>query len=53
MQIEMDKIQFESRREIEDVAVALITFRKEHPESREIDTVGRLIDLLEAMHMQW
>ena len=44
----MDKIQFESRREIAEIMEAL----EESPES-ENEIVKELIDLLDAMSMSW
>lgn len=48
MQAIKDKIQFESRREIEEIMVAL-----EKSEDSEKENVKRLIDLLEVMHLSW
>ena len=47
MQKDMDTIQFESRREIEEVMKAL------EKEKEENQTVKELFDLLEVMHMEW
>ena len=47
MQKDMDTIQFESRREIEEVMKAL------EKEKEENQTVKELYDLLEVMHMEW
>ena len=47
MQKDMDTIQFESRREIEDVMKVL----EKHTEENQ--TVKELYDLLDAMHMEW
>ena len=48
MQAIKDKIQFESRREIEEIMVTL-----EKSEDSEKENVKRLIDLLEVMHLSW
>ena len=53
MERNMDKIQFESRYEIDEVVSALETFLQEHPNAREKETVKRLADLLDVMYMQW
>ena len=47
MQKDMDTIQFESRREIEEVMKVL----EQHAEENQ--TVKELYDLLEVMHMEW
>lgn len=47
MQKDMDTIQFESRREIEEVMSVL----EQHTEENK--TVKELYDLLDAMHMEW
>lgn len=47
MQKDMDTIQFESRREIEEV---MKTLEKEMEENQ---TAKELYNLLEVMHMEW
>ena len=47
MQKDMDTIQFESRREIEEVMKVL------EKEKEENQTVKELYDLLDVMHMEW
>ena len=47
MQKDMDTIQFESRREIEEVMKAL------EKEKEQNQTVKELYDLLDVMHMEW
>ena len=47
MQKDMDTIQFESRREIEEVMSVL----EQHTEENQ--TVKELYDLLDVMHMEW
>ena len=47
MRKDMDTIQFESRREIEEVMSVL----EQHTEENQ--TVKELYDLLEVMHMEW
>lgn len=53
MQVRMDKIQFESRCEIDEIVCALDTFTKEHPNAREKQTAERLKDLLDVMYISW
>lgn len=50
MKKDMDKIVFESRTEIDEVANALEKYVKEHGEN---ETIKKLIDLLDAMYMSW
>lgn len=52
MKCEMDTIQFESRREIEDIMVALAEYMKKH-KLEDDDTVKELFDKLDYMHMVW
>lgn len=49
----MDKIQFSSRYEIDEVINALQIFLKEHPNAREKETIQKLINLLDVMYMEW
>lgn len=53
MKKDMDCIQFESRREIEEVILALEEWQKSHKSDNKTDTVKRLSELLEVMHMEW
>lgn len=53
MQKNMDKIQFESRCEIDEIVDALDTYQKEHPKSRSKETVQKMLDLLNMMYMEW
>lgn len=53
MQMDMDKIQFDSRYEIEAVATALAEYVTKHPNAGQVRTLEELIDLLEVMHMNW
>lgn len=50
MKMEMDAIQFESKREIEAVAKALIEWQEKHGKD---DTVQALIDKLHVMWINW
>lgn len=53
MQMDMDKIQFDSRYEIETVATALIEYVTKHPNTGQAKTIQELIELLDVMHMCW
>ena len=49
-----DIIQFENRREIENVIAALNTYCDEHPSrQKEVEAARNLSDLLETMHISW
>lgn len=50
---DMDKIKFQSRREIDETMAALDIFLNEHPKADEKKTVTRLRDLLDVMYMEW
>lgn len=52
MKKEMDCIQFESRREIEEVEKAIIAYVKQNPTEKS-EILERFIDLLDVMHMEW
>lgn len=49
---DMDKVIFESRREIEDIQKALTQYVSEHSEDTN-GTVEKMIDILEVIHMNW
>ena len=49
MKKDMDKIIFESRREIDEVVNAL----EQIPEEKKSENVKRLVDLLDVMYMEW
>lgn len=50
MELNMDTIQFESRREIEAVMVALEAWLKKNPDD---SCVKDLFNKLDVMHMNW
>ena len=50
MVLDMDTIQFESRREIEAVMEALDKWLESHPNDK---TVEDLYNKLDVMHMNW
>ena len=53
MQKDMDKIQFESRSEIESVMAAINKYVKQNPKEKRNEPIARLYDLLDCMHMEW
>lgn len=55
MTLNLDSIQFESKREITDIAYALDEFLKnhKHKDAKLKEDVQRFIDLLDAMYMNW
>lgn len=53
MKLEMDKIIFDDRYEVDEIEDALDTYINEHPDSRSIKTVKKLSKLLDAMYMSW
>lgn len=53
MKKNMDKIVFESRREIEEILSALEEWQKSHKSDSKAETVEKLINLLDVMHMEW
>lgn len=53
MKKEMDTIQFETRYEVQAIAMALIDYVKDHPNKGQVKTVKELIALLDVMDMEW
>lgn len=53
MNLGNDSIQFESRREIDEVIATLEEWQKTHAKDSKSDTVRELIDKLESMYMSW
>lgn len=53
MKREMDKIKFESRREIEDVMGAIEELAFERPEGKKGKVLKELYNQLEVMYMEW
>lgn len=49
----MDTIQFESRYEVQAIALALMDYVKEHPNDGKANTVRELANLLDVMDMEW
>lgn len=57
MQRNMDKIQIESRREIENIMIALGQWQRDHAKDKDNDSVKEcvkeLYNHLDVMHMSW
>lgn len=53
MQRNMDKIQFESRMEINELSRILSEYMKQNPKERNNDILKRFYDLLDVMDMEW
>lgn len=55
MNLKMDSIQFESRREIESIMTCLLEYinRHEREDSTTLDNAIILYDKLNTMHMGW
>ena len=53
MKKDLDKIVFESRREIEEVLSALNEWQDSHKSDSKKETVQKLVNLLDVMHMEW
>ena len=53
MKKDLDKIVFESRREIEEVLSALDEWQDSHKSDSKKETVQKLVNLLDVMHMEW
>lgn len=51
MQRELDTVQFESRDEIREIALALQEYIRRHP--ADATAARRLYDLLDVMDMEW
>lgn len=55
MKLNMDSIQFESKREIANIIYALEEYLKDHKrkDAKLKEDTQRLIDLLDGMYMNW
>lgn len=53
MKKDMDKIQFESRREIEMIMEVIAKYITQNPEEKENTTLKEFYGQLEAMHLSW
>ena len=53
MKANMDAIQFESRREIEDVMTILQEWKKEHKKDNKLEIAEEFLKKLDYMHMCW
>ncbi len=52
MKRDVDKIQFESRREIENIMEVINKYKEQNPKE-ENETAEQLYNQLEVMHMTW
>lgn len=53
MNKQMDKIQFENRREIEELMRVINKYIEQNPKEKNNNTLERFYDLLDVMHMEW
>lgn len=53
MEKDMDKIQFDDRREIENIMEAISKYVNQNPEERNNKTLKRFYSLLDLMDMEW
>ena len=53
MKKDMDKIQFESRAEIQELMKVVDNYVKQNPKEKENKTLERFFDLLDGMDMEW
>lgn len=53
MKVDMDKVQFEYRSEIDAVSTALEEWLEMHKNDRRAKDVAEMIDKLEVMYLSW
>lgn len=53
MKRNMDKIQFESRREIGELIRVIEKYVDAYPKEKDNKTLNELYDLLDVMEMEW
>lgn len=53
MKKDMDKIQFESRAEIQELMKVVDNYVKQNPKEKENKSLERFFDLLDVMDMEW
>lgn len=53
MKKDMDKIQFESRNEIQNVMDSINKYVEQNPKEKRNETLADLYDLLDVMYMEW
>lgn len=53
MEKDMDKIQFESRSEIENILEAISKYVKQNPKEKKNEDLKRFYSLLDLMDMEW
>ena len=53
MKRNMDTIQFEYRKEVEEIINVISKYVEQNPEEKNNETLKRLYDLLDIMDMEW
>ena len=53
MKVNMDKVQFEYRSEVDAVSTALAEWLETHKDDARAKDVAEMIDKLEVMYMSW
>lgn len=53
MKRELDKIQFESRAEIQNLLQVIDQYVQQNPDEKNNKTLERFFDLLDIMEMEW
>lgn len=53
MKSEMDKIRFESKRELQDLMEVVVKYVDAYPKEKNNETLKRFYDLLDVMEMTW
>lgn len=53
MKKDMDKIQFESRTEVQEIIKVIDKYVKQNPKEKGNKTLERFFDLLDVMEMEW
>lgn len=53
MKKDTDKIQFESRREIETIMDIINRYVEQNPDEQNNETLKKFYGLLDAMHLSW
>lgn len=53
MKRSLDTIQFEYRKEINDLMKVIDRYVKDHPEEKKNETLHQFFNLLDVMDMEW
>lgn len=53
MKRNMDTIQFEHRKEVEEIINVISKYVKQNPEEKNNETLKKLYSLLDIMDMEW